>query len=358
MNANWKLCNSSKNVVSFLALVLVFSAAQAARSQQVESEVANINMSQRLGTGQATTVFRHALSKRMDAAKSIPDAKLSGHPQAGRGNNRPGPNQNSIAYPGDVTNQGGPTVYSAVSHPVYLLPNGTCPIATCWGAPETFLSAYTNSQFATVVNQYVGASGTGRYSLGKRWMVPYTSPATPLTDVDMQTVVHALASKSGFTGYGHIFHIFLPPGQDECFDNTYTQCYSPDNAASFYFCAYHSSVDFSDIGHVVYTVEPYQNVLGCSVEPGTPNGQLIDSTNDVLSHELNETITDPDGTAWWNTQSGALYGQEIGDECFFLTFTYYPEVFSVPFVYSMNGSLFATQPEYSNQVHGCAVRGF
>jgi len=90
----------------------------------------------------------------------------------------------------------------------------------------------------------------------------------------MLAVVHAVASATGDTGYGHIFHVFLAPGQDECFDSSFSVCYSPDNNNSFFFCAYHGSVDFSDIGHVLYSVEPFQNVPGCQVRPGTPNGQL------------------------------------------------------------------------------------
>ena len=38
------------------------------------------------------------------------------------------------------------------------------------------------------------------------------------------------------------------------------------------------------------------------------------------SHETFETITDPDGTAWWNSLDNGLFGQEIGDECSFLLF--------------------------------------
>jgi hypothetical protein len=104
-----------------------------------------------------------------------------------------------------------------------------------------------------------------------------------------------------------------------CFDNTFTVCYSPDIPASFVFCAYHNSVDFKDIGHVLCSVEPYQNVPGCGVRPGTPNGHLIDSTNNSLSHETTETITDPDGTAWINSTLVVLSGAEIGDECSFLS---------------------------------------
>src|SRR5262249_10562768 len=133
----------------------------------------------------------------------------------------------------------------------------------------------------------------------------------PLTDQEVLAIVHAVASATGQTGYGHIYHVFLPPGTDECFDSSFTTCYSPDRPNVFFFCAYHSSATFSDVGHVLYTVEPFQNVPGCNVAPGSPNGQLVDSQASVLSHELFETITDPDGDGWWNTESNDLLGDEI-----------------------------------------------
>jgi hypothetical protein len=112
------------------------------------------------------------------------------------------------------------------------------------------------------------------------------------------------------------------------------------------------SADFSDIGHILYSVEPYQNVFGCNDPPGTPNGQLIDSTNDVLSHELSETISDPDGDAWWNATPSVtgLQGEEIGDECVFIT----PPAFGDPSVFTIGHHLYAVQLEYSNSAHGCA----
>lgn len=118
-----------------------------------------------------------------------------------------------------------------------------------------------------------------------------------LYDDDILAIVHAGGNAFG-TGYDQIYHVFIPPGVDVCITGT-NQCYSPDNPSTFFFCAYHSSVTFSDIGHTLFTVEPYQNVAGCSVAPGSPNGALVDSTSNLLSRELFETISDPDGTAWW-----------------------------------------------------------
>jgi len=66
--------------------------------------------------------------------------------------------------------------------------------------------------------------------------------------------------------------------------------YSPDDIPMFFFCAYHGSVDFSDsVGHALFSVEPYPAVEGCAVTT-PPNGKLADSTANVRSHELIETI--------------------------------------------------------------------
>lgn len=131
-----------------------------------------------------------------------------------------------------------------------------------------------------------------------------------------------------------------------------SECYSPDVPSTFYFCAYHGSVVFSDIGETLYSVEPAQDNFGCIVPPGGPQGQLADSTNNVLSHETIETITDPDGNGWWNTADNGLYGQEIADECSFLVFTP-TSVYFNPSVFRMNGVKYAVQPEYSNIGHPC-----
>jgi hypothetical protein len=167
-------------------------------------------------------------------------------------------------------------------------------------------------------------------------------------------LLHAVTNLTNEFGYSDIYHVFLPPGQDECFDATFSVC------ASNVFCAYHGSVTFKDNGrHVLYSVEPFTDVPGCQVRPGTPNGQLVDSTNDVLSHELIETITDPDGRSWVDVTSGGMLGQEIGDECVFLTslgldpFT--NPLYSDPAIIEVEGRKYAIQPEYNNRAQACTA---
>jgi len=257
----------------------------------------------------------------------------------------PSPFTVKVRYPGDLVYNGGNVIDSAESHPIYMRPNGVCPVATCWGDPQAFLRDLGKSDRIHTVDEYVGLHGDNRYTLGKSANYDFTPQSTPFTDNDIVAIVHAVAVASGETGYGHIYHVFLPTGIDECFDSTFTQCYSPDNPGSFVFCAYHGYADFDDIGHVIYSVEPYQNVPGCREPLGSPNGRLIDSTNDTLSHELIEAITDPDLDAWWNSQGFGMYGEEVADEC----------IFEYPTNFKVGGRTWTAQLEYSNHEHACVA---
>ena len=265
-------------------------------------------------------------------------------------------------YPADLTYQGGVTVGQAQFHAIYLLNSftgttGCTPstIGSCWGDPEGFLQDLGKSDFIHVADQYVGQYESNRYTNGADAIAVFNPLPPKLTDADVQALVHAVAFDLGYpTGYGNIYHVFLPPGTDECFDSTFSTCYSPDDPNTFFFCAYHSSVTFTDVGHVLYTVQPHQNVPGCNAPPDSPNGQLADSTYSILSHETFEAITDPDGTAWWNTDSNILFGSEIGDECSFIIF-YPTAVYFNPSVWRVGKIEYATQPEYSNEGHSCTT---
>ena len=260
-----------------------------------------------------------------------------------------------LRYSGDVTSLGGHVLTSAVSHAIYLQrqTGSQCTIATCWGDPEGFLRDIGRSDFIHVVDQYIGLFAANRYTVGSHATVTYSPQSTPLLDSDVQAFVHAVAAQSGASGYGHIYHVFLPPGQDECFDATSGVCYSPDNLATFYFCAYHSYADFPDIGHVIYTVHPYANVLGCQVQPGTPNGELVNSIDNALNHETFEAITDPDLDAWRNEDAFYLYTYEIADECLFYVNVDGHGYYDVP-TFLIGAHRYSVQLMYSNEQHACS----
>jgi hypothetical protein len=263
-------------------------------------------------------------------------------------------------YPGDVSNPGnGPTVDNWRAHPIYI--NNP---PSVWGDVAAFLKDLGTSNMTHLMDQYTNSYGNHRYLLGTQYGTsgyPISTPGVPtatshtLLVQDIVNLAYAGASAGG-SGYGHIYHIFIPPGVDMCLvSKTSTECYSPDNLDTWYFCAFHGSIDFPDIGHVLFSVEPYQNVPGCSVPPGTHNGQLKDSTDNVLSHESFEAISDPDGDAWWVQAGTVLNGEEIGDNC--IRSAYFPQLNNYYWDYGvvrLSGHPYTIQPEYSNEVHGCA----
>lgn len=250
-------------------------------------------------------------------------------------------------YPEDVSKLSptGNTILTTKHHLIFV----NC-ASSCWGNPSGFLTDLGKSTFMKLVDQYVGSTTLNRYTVGTSASVtvtifPGSSGVPTLGENDILAIVHAVAKLTGFgTGYGNLYHVLIPPGVDTCMDEG--GCYSPDNPASFVFCAYHFTVNFTDIGHTHYTVEPFQNVAGCQVpaSPTPPNGQLADSTNSTLSHEVFEAITDPDITTGYRAlNTASVLFEEIGDLC------------AGPHaIFLIDGKPYEVQLEYSDFYHACA----
>jgi len=258
-----------------------------------------------------------------------------------------------VFRPADLSNpDNGATVVTTQFHPIFV--NNP---PSHWGDVGTFLTDLGKSDFIHLVDQYVGSKANNRYTLGTSFSIQYPIPANHiLTQPDMDNIVHAAALAQG-SGLGHIYSLFLPQGVDFCvFPN---DCYSPDNEATWTFCAFHTYELFDDIANpVLATLEQYTNVPHCSVPPtGSANNQLIDSTNDPLSHEIFETITDPLISAWVVYTLEALYGGiEVGDICVIRVVAagdFHAGAGNV----NLNGHLYTIQQEYSNFYHACVYAG-
>jgi hypothetical protein len=263
-------------------------------------------------------------------------------------------------YPDDLTYFGGPTLAQMESNNIYVNKQSCGSVRTCWGNPGRFLRDLNKSDFIRLTDQYTGTRGS--YEVGDSVSARVTPEPTLLgtqmtQDITLDQIlalVHDAASEIG-TGYGHEYHVFLPVGIDTCFPGNQV-CYSPDNPSTFFFCAYHGSVDFTDIGHVLLSVEPYQNVTGCQAVPPNPNGALADSTNSVLSHELIESITDPDPpTGWVAVNSLPALGAEIGDLCEPVGVSCLNNPYFCDSEVLLNNHSYEIQLEYSNTYHACAA---
>ncbi|HZY99422.1 MAG TPA: hypothetical protein VFE36_07600 [Candidatus Baltobacteraceae bacterium] len=246
-------------------------------------------------------------------------------------------NADGLIYPDDLTNYGGPMMKSAAAHNIYV----NCPAKnqSCWGAPEAFQAGLRGSSFAGMLKQYTG-SGPNAYAFSDSVPVSFTVfKGTALYENDLFGIIHQVAAKLKKTGYADIYHVFLPKGTDTCFDFS-KQCYSPDHNPTFWFCAYHGTVKFSDLGLVIYSIEPYQDISFCATKKSSGASEVTNSTISTLAHETFEAITDPGPKlAWYNDVGG-----EVADEC-----EYFVSKVKI------GGILYNSQPMYSNRYHACAT---
>ncbi|HEV2390202.1 MAG TPA: hypothetical protein VGS04_05705, partial [Nitrososphaerales archaeon] len=142
-------------------------------------------------------------------------------------------------------------------------------------------------------------------------------PELPLSDGDIQNEANAADTFEGFSsnGYNTLVVVLLPFNVGEC--QSGSNCFPTGN-----FCAYHQSTGSSLGSEIQYAVMPdvADAGSGCINASSSPHSdQWADAEINILSHEQQESMTDPDGSAWNCSSSctGAGSGAEIGDECNF-----------------------------------------
>jgi hypothetical protein len=119
-----------------------------------------------------------------------------------------------------------------------------------------------------------------------------------------------------------------------------------------YYCAYHSSFNSSS-GTTLYANQPYAAYVPFACGSGqSPNGDDADSTINVTSHEHNETITDPLGTAWYDSS-----GAENGDKCAWNFGTALGSNGKGLYNQVIDGHDYYLQQEWSNHSFGCVLTG-
>ena len=179
------------------------------------------------------------------------------------------------------------------------------------------------------------------------------SGSTCLTTAQLYTEADAfIASKKLPTTKVAMYFLELAPGVSTCSIAEETskegqEC-SPGTKHTV-FCTYHG---YSGEGFL-FSPQPYTVGTGCG-SPERPNGSPSDAAISDLTHELDEAITDPHVSAWFDgTQSPPNGGGEIGDQCnlqFAPTGTApngqgYDEI--------VNGHYYDIQRLWSNDGHAC-----
>ncbi|MCW3067460.1 MAG: hypothetical protein JWL67_85, partial [Solirubrobacterales bacterium] len=181
-----------------------------------------------------------------------------------------------------------------------------------------------------------------------------------LTDAQLQAELTKYVTAHGLpTDLQHEYYMLKPPGVEDCFEATGGECSA--GSTSPIYCAYHGNIPLAGGGEIIYSNDPYVNgIEGCD-DGNHPNGTTADGTIEGgLSHEHNESITDPEPNNAW-TDIGRETG-EIGDKCatFEARSEYGTPLGKAPngarYNQVINGHLYWYQQEWSNQHHRCLQR--
>ncbi|HUZ82803.1 MAG TPA: hypothetical protein VMU73_11225 [Gaiellaceae bacterium] len=165
-----------------------------------------------------------------------------------------------------------------------------------------------------------------------------------LSDAQLQAEIQRVISAQGWTaGPTHEFFLFTPRGVGSC---------AGSSCAFSQYCAYHSWIG-SGSSVVLYANQPYTDTVPAACDATAhPNNSEADPTINVVSHEHNETITDPNGNAWYDSA-----GYENGDKCAWKFGTSIGSTAYGAYNQLINGNPYELQQEYSNAHRGCVLTG-
>jgi hypothetical protein len=274
---------------------------------------------------------------------------------------------------GNLTYHGGAVMPTNQVYAIFWMPPGYTSVDTSGAGYQATIDNYFSnvaaaSGLSTNVywagTQYYQATPTGNqnvsYSSSFVKEIDDASPYPPngctdsytsvcLTDQQIQNEIASVVSTNNLpTGNGTEYFLFTPKNVGSCIDSTSAQC------AYSYYCAYHSNIGTGSTA-ILYANMPYANFVPSACGSGQkPNGNDADSTINVTSHEHNETITDPFGTAWYDIQ-----GNEDGDKCAwnFGSKRQSSGVGGARYNQTINGSHYYLQQEWSNHSSGCVLSG-
>jgi hypothetical protein len=288
--------------------------------------------------------------------------------EAGHGDCCPGFAGNNLSYHGGPALTAGNTVYA-----IYWVPPGYTVDANYEALIKRFFTdvAADSASGGTAKTTNVYDSDTQYYQGSSANHIQYNSTfggayvdSTPLppngctdaytsvcvSDTQLQNELVSLLSAGKLPAPTNaIYFVFTAKGIGSCAGNS---------CAFSQYCAYHSWFQDSALNNrtVLYANMPYADtVLNGATGPCDagqhPNGDDADATLNVTSHEHNETITDQQGSAWYDHR-----GYEDGDKCAW-NFGSVSGTAPADYNQTINGNHYFLQQEWSNRSSGCVLQG-
>jgi PKD domain len=180
-----------------------------------------------------------------------------------------------------------------------------------------------------------------------------------LTDAQLRSELSKYTSANHLPrDLAHEYILLTPPGVEDCFEASGLECSAGSKRPTY--CAYHGNVPGAE-GQLIYANDPYVSGNFLCEDGNHPNGTTSDGALEGgLSHEHNESITDPEPNNAWTDFGGS--GGENGDKCRTGVET---SEFGTPlgkapngakYNQLINGRFYWYQQEWSNQSNRCLQR--
>ena len=264
---------------------------------------------------------------------------------------------------GQLRNHGGPVTHGITNYAIYWVPAGYSVSSDYSTLIDRFLGDVaadsgktTNVYYSDT--QYNDSTGKVLYSVGFGGSVIDTNPypasgctdsvsqtTVCLSDAQIQAEVQRVAAAQGWgKGPAKEFFMFTAKNVGSCSDSSH--------CAFSNYCAYHSWIG-SGSTETLYANQPYTDTVPADCDATAhPNNSEADPTINVVSHEANETMTDPNGNAWYD-----LAGYENGDKCAWNFGTSIGSTAYGAYNQLINGHPYELQQEYSNARKNCVLTG-
>jgi PKD repeat protein len=192
---------------------------------------------------------------------------------------------------------------------------------------------------------------------------PVNSPVTNcITDAQIQQELENFVTRQRLPrDLAHEYFLLTPPHVESCFGNDPTSspafggCSAgivPSKLA--FYCAYHQNTSVTPM--MFYANDPFvTGNPGCD-DGNHPNGPSDGALEGGLSHEHNESITDPIPNDAWTNGAGPNQGLEIGDQCDGDMGPVLGTHSGAKYNQVINGHFYWYQEEWSNDGHTCLQR--
>jgi hypothetical protein len=296
------------------------------------------------------------------AAQSVRAGLLGIVPHRGQVSAFASPSNKAAAATTNFIYHGGPVMHTNKAYAIYWNPGGSAapfPPTYTTGINRFFTDVAVDSGLRANVyssdTQYDDTTGHVRYAstyggtLADNAAPSLTGACVPspcVTDQQVQDEVNHVVTVNNLPrGLGVVYFVLTPPGIASCFDSTSTTC------SGNYYCAYHSGFGSSS-SPTLYAAQPYPELTSCAPDDHPSSDAAADAQVNLISHEHNEAITDPLGSAWYDDSSL----DENGDIC---AWTFGAALGGSPgarYNQLINNNVYWLQTEWSNHDSACVQR--